>query len=106
MVIDHGTLVFDGTLDDLHRTGDARRTLVVDLVDESGPIDVAGADVVRVDGPRQWLAFPADASAAPLIASVAASYDVADLSIREPDIEDVIRDLYDGTTRAARGRTS
>jgi ABC-2 type transport system ATP-binding protein len=102
MVIDHGTLVFDGTLDDLHRTGDARRTLVVDLVDESGPIDVAGAEVVRVDGPRQWLAFPADSSAAPLIATVAASYDVADLSIREPDIEDVIRELYDRTTRTGR----
>jgi ABC-2 type transport system ATP-binding protein len=25
---------------------------------------------------------------------VAAAYDVADLSIQEPDIEDVIRDLY------------
>lgn len=43
---------------------------------------------------RQWLSFPADASAAPLVAAVAASYDVADLSINEPDIEDVIRQIY------------
>jgi ABC-2 type transport system ATP-binding protein len=50
--------------------------------------------VSRVDGPRQWLSFPADASAAPIVAAVAASYDVADLSIQEPDIEDVIRELY------------
>ena len=48
----------------------------------------------RVEGPRQWLSFPADASAAPIVAAVAASYDVADLSIQEPDIEDVIRELY------------
>jgi ABC-2 type transport system ATP-binding protein len=48
----------------------------------------------RVEGPRQWLAFPTDASAAPIVAAVAASYDVADLSIQEPDIEDVIRELY------------
>ena len=34
------------------------------------------------------------ASAAPLVAAVAAAYDVADLSIQEPDIEDVIRELY------------
>ena len=48
----------------------------------------------KVDGPRQWLTFPADASAAPIVAAVAASYDVADLSILEPAIEDVIMDLY------------
>jgi ABC-2 type transport system ATP-binding protein len=50
--------------------------------------------VRRVEGPRQWLSFPADASAAPIVAAVAAAYDVADLSIQEPDIEDVIRELY------------
>lgn len=50
--------------------------------------------MVRVEGPRQCLAFPSDASAAPIVAALAAAYDVADLSVREPDIEAVIRDLY------------
>jgi ABC-2 type transport system ATP-binding protein len=94
IVIDHGTLVFDGDLADLHRHGGSTRTLVVDLVDEAPPISVPGATTKRVEGPRQWLSFPSDASAAPLVAAVAASYDVADLSIQEPDIEDVIRELY------------
>jgi ABC-2 type transport system ATP-binding protein len=94
IVIDHGTLVFDGDLADLHRHGGSTRTLVVDLVDEAPPISVPGAITKRVEGPRQWLSFPSDASAAPLVAAVAASYDVADLSIQEPDIEDVIRELY------------
>jgi ABC-2 type transport system ATP-binding protein len=94
IVIDHGTAVFDGPLTDLHRLGGSTRTLVVDLVDEAPPIDVPGAETRRVEGPRQWLSFPADASAAPIVAAVAASYDVADLSIQEPAIEDVIRELY------------
>jgi ABC-2 type transport system ATP-binding protein len=96
IVIDHGTGVFDGRLADLHRHGGSTRTLVVDLVDEAPPITVAGAETRRVEGPRQWLSFPADASAAPVVAAVAASYDVADLSIQEPDIEDVIRQIYAG----------
>jgi ABC-2 type transport system ATP-binding protein len=96
IVIDRGTAVFDGPLTHLHRRGESRRTLVVDLVDEAPPIEVPGADTQRVDGPRQWLSFPADASAAPIVAAVAASYDVADLSIHEPDIEDVIRQIYAG----------
>ncbi|MFT3871880.1 MAG: ATP-binding cassette domain-containing protein [Nocardioides sp.] len=94
LVIDHGALVFDGSLTALQRQVDSQRTLVVDLVDEAPPIDVPGAVVTRVEGPRQWLSFPAGQSAAPIVATVAASYDVADLSLREPDIEDVIRDLY------------
>ncbi len=94
IVIDRGTAVFDGRLADLHRQGGSTRTLVVDLVDEAPPIEVPGAVTRRVEGPRQWLSFPSDASAAPLVAAVAAAYDVADLSIQEPAIEDVIRDLY------------
>ncbi|MBO0846410.1 MAG: ATP-binding cassette domain-containing protein [Nocardioides sp.] len=97
IVIDHGTAVFDGPFGDLHQLGGSSRTLVVDLVDEAPPISVAGAWTRRVEGPRQWLTFPADASAAPVVAAVAASYDVADLSIQEPDIEDVIRQIYAGS---------
>lgn len=97
VVIDHGTKVFDGTLAQLHAAGGSTRTLVVDLVDEAPPIEVPGAVTRKVEGPRQWLSFPADASAAPVVAAVAAAYDVADLSIQEPAIEDVIRDLYSPT---------
>ncbi|HEY3015155.1 MAG TPA: ATP-binding cassette domain-containing protein [Nocardioides sp.] len=94
IVIDHGTAVFDGPLSELQRGDGSSRMLVVDLVDEAPAIEVAGAVTRKVEGPRQWLSFPAHASAAPIVAAVAASYDVADLSIHEPDIEDVIRDLY------------
>jgi ABC-2 type transport system ATP-binding protein len=94
IVIDRGTAVYDGTLAGLHQQGGSTRTLVVDLVDEAPPIEVAGATVRQVDGPRQWLTFPADRSAAPIVAAVVAAYDVADLSVQEPDIEDVIRELY------------
>ena len=94
IVIDRGTAVFDGTLAGLHEQGGSSHTLVVDLVDVADPIQVEGAVVKKVEGPRQWLSFPSDASAAPIVGAVAAACDVADLSIQEPDIEDVIRDLY------------
>ena len=94
MVIDRGSLVYDGSLAGLHARGSSMRTLVVDLVDATGPIDVDGAVVERVEGPQQWLSFPADRSAAPLVAAVTAAYDVADLALAEPDIEDVIKEIY------------
>ncbi|MFG2665694.1 ATP-binding cassette domain-containing protein [Streptomyces sp. NPDC048387] len=97
MVIDHGRLMYDGALGGLHALGEGgERTLVVDLERELPPLEVAGARVVRVEGPRQWLAFPAGDSAAPLVAEVAGRYPLLDLSVREPDIEDVIARMYAG----------
>jgi ABC-2 type transport system ATP-binding protein len=94
MVIDHGRLMYDGALAGLHEAGESERTLVVDLERELPPVRVPGTRVVRVEGPRQWLAFPSSQSAAPLVARVAAEYPLVDLSVREPDIEAVIATMY------------
>jgi ABC-2 type transport system ATP-binding protein len=94
MVIDHGRLMYDGDLDGLHSLGDSERTLVVDLAEPLPAIEVAGAQVIRTDGPRQWLTFPAASSAAPLVAAIADRYPLADLSIQEPAIESVIARMY------------
>ncbi|MFF7985400.1 ATP-binding cassette domain-containing protein [Streptomyces sp. NPDC007901] len=101
MVIDHGRLMYDGPLAGLHEAGESERTLVVDLERELPPIDAGpSARVVKVEGPRQWLAFPATDSAAPLVARIAAEYPLADLSVREPDIETVIAKMYVDRTTA------
>ncbi|MDF3292903.1 ABC transporter ATP-binding protein [Streptomyces silvisoli] len=102
MVIDHGRLVYDGGLDGLHAVGESERTLVVDFERELPPVNIGGARAVRTEGPRQWLAFPAAASAAPLVAELAARYPLVDLSIREPAIEDVIARMYGGRDEASR----
>ncbi|MCX5200951.1 ATP-binding cassette domain-containing protein [Streptomyces sp. NBC_00237] len=103
MVIDHGRLMYDGALAGLHEVGESERTLVVDLEHEMPPVRTELARVVKVEGPRQWLAFPASVSAAPLVAQIAAAYPLLDLSIREPDIEAVIAKMYAGGTDGARG---
>jgi ABC-2 type transport system ATP-binding protein len=94
MIIDHGRQIFDGTLDRLKASQSAPRTLVVDLATSLPPITVAGANVVKIDGPRQHLAFPTTTKAAPLVAEIAANYPLVDLSIAEPTIESVITQLY------------
>ena len=97
VVIDHGTVAYDGELAALRARVAADRTLVVDLA-EPGPGDrrCRGRRCTGVDGPRQWLAFPAEANAAALVAAIAARYELLDVSIRDADIEEVIRNLYTG----------
>jgi ABC-2 type transport system ATP-binding protein len=96
MIIDHGRLAYDGDLDRLRDTADAERMLIVDLERPGPPVDPPGARFVRSDGPRQWLAIGSEVNAAAVIADVAARYEVADIALREPDIEDVVTRLYRG----------
>ena len=92
LVIDHGTLIWDGGIDDLKERYGAERTLIVDLEEPAPPLSVDGATVDRVDGPRQWLRFRGPA--AELTARVAASTRLVDLQIAEPDIEEIVRRIY------------
>jgi ABC-2 type transport system ATP-binding protein len=95
LIVDHGHVIYDGRLETLRDRYGRQRTLVVDLVAPVAPIEVAGAEVVRVDGPRQWLRFSRDATtAAELVAQVAARYELRDLAVEEPAIEDIVRRIY------------
>ena len=95
LIIDHGRLIWDGGLDELKRQHGQERTLVVDLEEPAPPLEVPGARVVRVDGPRQWLAFRRDeTSAAELTAAVGAQARLLDLAIEETDIEEIVRRIY------------
>ena len=99
LVIDHGRLVVDETVDELRRRGASgrgvARTLVIDLATARAAVEVEGARVVRVDGPRQWLELdPGVANAGSVVGRIAAAYDLVDLTVKEPTIEDVITRLY------------
>ena len=100
LIIDHGRLIYDGDLAALKRRVGGRRVLVVDLVEPSPPLRVPHGDVVRTDGPRQWIAFDGErTSASELIAAVSAVAPVRDLTIEEPEIEAVVREIYAGRAR-------
>jgi len=92
LVIDHGSLIWDGQIDDLKQRYGAERLLIVDLEAAIPPLQIEGARVEKVDGARQWLRFRGPA--AELTARVAASAPLVDLQIAEPDIEEIVRRIY------------
>jgi ABC-2 type transport system ATP-binding protein len=95
LIIDHGRVIYDGTIERLIERYGEERTLVVDLEEAAPPLEVDGARVVRVEGPRQWLRFRRDeVTAARLTAAVAERAPLVDLTVEEPDIEDVVRRIY------------
>ncbi len=95
LIIDHGTLIEDSTVAGITARYGTERTLIVDLVEPGPPLEIDGAWVTRVDGPRQWLRFRrGEVSASELLGRVTALAEVRDLSIEEPDIESIVRDIY------------
>jgi ABC-2 type transport system ATP-binding protein len=92
LVIDHGSVIWDGGIADLKEHYGGERTLVVDLEEPASPLAVDGATVERVEGPRQWLRFRGSASE--LTARVAAAARIVDLQVQEPDIEEIVRRIY------------
>jgi ABC-2 type transport system ATP-binding protein len=93
LIIDHGRAIYDGDIPALKARYGEERTLVVDLEEPGPPLEVPGARVEVVDGPRQTLRFRG--SAAELTAAVAARARIVDLTIREPDIEEIVRRIYE-----------
>jgi ABC-2 type transport system ATP-binding protein len=94
VVIDHGSLIFEGTLDDLtRRFSDTKRLRLtfsqeVDIADVEryGQASLPEPTVAVIDVPREKMAS--------VTSAVLKSLPVVDVGIEEIDIEDVVRDLF------------
>ncbi|HEV3227262.1 MAG TPA: ATP-binding cassette domain-containing protein [Acidimicrobiales bacterium] len=102
VIIDHGRVIEDSTVAAIKERYGIDRTLVVDLEVPGPPLRVAGAEVTKVEGPRQWLRFRRDElTAAALLERVAAEAPIRDLSVEEPAIENIVRAIYSDAERTS-----
>jgi ABC-2 type transport system ATP-binding protein len=98
VVIDHGRVVHDGTIEALHARYGSRRSLVVDLDTPLPPgFTIPGTSLTALDADGHRATFALDdVSAGAAVAALVAAASVRDLSVVEPDIEDVVARLYGG----------
>jgi ABC-2 type transport system ATP-binding protein len=92
IVIHHGRILFDGDLAALSDRFAAYKTIEVALADGSAPLDAYG-EVLERDGDRVKLRV--EKTEAPRVAArLLSEQQVADLTIEEPPIEDVIELVF------------
>jgi len=109
LIIDHGRKLYDGAVSDIRERFGGERALIA-VLDQAGlatlPHDASGQPAIhdlpdgvrllRVEAPRIWLGFSREAIPAhELVAWLGARYSLRDVTFQEPEIEDVIRRIYE-----------
>ncbi len=94
IVIHHGTMLFDGSLDDLARRIAPYKLVKIDVESPAAAARaVAFGTVVEVDGVRVTLQTP-KAEAAATVGRLLAELPVVDLTVEDPPIEQVIGQVF------------
>jgi ABC-2 type transport system ATP-binding protein len=110
VIIDKGRVIYDGAIEDLRRRFAPYRVLVVDFADDAdldrasadldcgfvANVEIAQADLLEREGRRCRFRFDRRrVSASELIAQLVSEYPVKDVSVEEPEIEAVVREIYE-----------
>ena len=96
IVIDAGRKVFDGDQNALEQKTGAQRILTVDLATPlSEPVLPDSCQIVSNTGQRLRVGFASSAIAAPaVLTAISEQAQIIDMSLAEPDIEDLVRQIY------------
>lgn len=100
MLINRGQILLDGTLEQLRAQVTRDRQLVIVLAHEETWVEDPDAEVIRRNGHHLTLRFdPERISAAALIGRITAAYEIRDLYVENPPIEEIIAQLYEEEAR-------
>ena len=95
IVINHGQLIYDDRVSRMRR--ELLRTRLIDVRFETAPesLDIDGARLVKLSGPGAKLEVDTEVrSIRAVLDDLLDRYEVADISVTEPPLEDVITHIY------------
>lgn len=95
LILNEGKIHFDGPLEHLRRQITSERRLVIDVLEETNFLEEKDVKIVQKEGHRIWLSFNPNLVKAPeLISRITSKYNVVDLFVENPPIEETIAKLY------------
>ena len=95
IMVDDGKLLFDGELKRLRTALGARRRLTLEFATDPGPVALTTARLVSDEGAsKHFLIENEETSLVDVLTELDSSYGLKDVSLDEPDIEEVIRTFY------------
>ena len=95
VIMDTGRLVWEGTMRELKDVHGRRRIVTVEFAEPVAALSAAGVELIENQGTRQRYAVNmASTSVDRVVAELSRRSQVIDLTVAEPEIEQVIRDMY------------
>jgi len=95
ILIDNGKLMYDGELSKIKERYGSQRIMVVELEGDT-PLTLDKVTLLKEEGSRKWLKFDArKITPAELITKLSGQYEIKDLTVKDQDIEVIIRHLYE-----------
>lgn len=97
MIIDHGRIVYDGSPDQMRTEYGTQRTLVVEFEEQVPDFAAPLATLTHSEGRKKWFMFNRfETTPSTLISYISAQYPILDLAVEEPEIETIVRTIYQG----------
>ena len=95
MIIDHGKIIYDGSIDEIRRRFGTESILLIDFKEPPDGLKVDGALEIQLEGIRASIRFDRKRFAASdLISEIAGRYPILDLTIEDISLDRIIRDVY------------
>jgi ABC-2 type transport system ATP-binding protein len=95
VLIDKGTIIYDGDIERIKTQYGTHRVLVVKFARPVAHPSLDGAELIEEDGMTAHFRFDRNRERVDLlIGQIAARYEITDVSIEEPELESIIRRIY------------
>ncbi len=98
IIIDHGTIIYDGTVEQIKERHGKKRTVVAEFAQNViGIILPKGVEIIEEVDNKKHIQFNKDeVQVSDVISYLTSNYNILDLTIKEPEIESIIREIYEG----------
>jgi len=95
VMIDHGTIIYDGPIERIKEQYGTHRTLVVTMSEPQPSAQLPDAELISNEGVVARFRFDRNAVRADQLIRIAAErFPITDVSIEEPELESIIRRIY------------
>jgi ABC-2 type transport system ATP-binding protein len=97
IILEEGKIIFDGETELLKQKFVHEKVIEVEFYEDDCVMQgIPGVTVVREQGCKKWLTFDSDGSGiGEVIGTIASQYKIKDISVKEPSVESIIRNIYD-----------
>jgi len=98
IIIDDGRIIYDGPIETIKKRFGKYREIAFDTVERTKSLNLPeGAEILTVDERKVQVRFDRTVSTASKIASsVMNQIEVTDFSLSEPDLGDIVKQIYNG----------